>query len=189
MVPDPERLAAPEGWLEDEPAVIPDPDEHKPDDWDDAAHGEWVPTAKVPNPRCKDAPGCGPYTPPRIRNPAYKGRWHPKRIPNPAFKGVWTPKRIPNPDYHEDLHPHNLLTIVGAGFEDWMVEKNVGFANVYIGTDEEAVRKWNEQHFIPKSRRQQAAKATPTPTPTPTPTAPPAETAAPAAEPENKEGL
>lgn len=34
----------PEGWLEDEEAVIPDPSAARPDDWDDEEDGEWEPT-------------------------------------------------------------------------------------------------------------------------------------------------
>lgn len=31
----------PEGWLDDEPEYIPDPNGVKPDDWDDDEDGEW----------------------------------------------------------------------------------------------------------------------------------------------------
>jgi calnexin len=183
LIPDPEKLEPPQGWLVDEPATIPDPDERKPDDWDDAAHGEWEPQSKIPNPRCKDAPGCGKYEPPRIRNPAYKGRWRPPRIPNPEYKGPWVARLIPNPDYVELDGPHNFGKIFGAGFEDWMVSRGVGFANVYIGTDVEAVNKWNDGHFIQKAKVQEEEKkridsvSTPTPIPSPEAAEPTPETA------------
>lgn len=31
----------PEGWLDDEPTYIPDPNGVKPDDWDNEEDGEW----------------------------------------------------------------------------------------------------------------------------------------------------
>jgi len=30
------------GWLENEPATIPDPDAEKPEEWDDEEDGDWV---------------------------------------------------------------------------------------------------------------------------------------------------
>jgi calnexin len=150
MIPDPARLEPPPGWLPDEPLTVPDPDERKPEDWDEDTLGPWEAQTKVPNPRCKEAPGCGKYEVPQIPNPAYKGPWWRPRIPNPAYKGPWKQKMIPNPKYVPLPGPPSFGVIVGAGFEDWMVSSNVGFANVYIGTDEAALRKWNEAHFIPK---------------------------------------
>ena len=58
----------PEGW-DDIPAQIADPEAKKPEDWDDDEDGEW--------------------TAPMIDNPEYMGEWKPKRIKNPAYKGVW----------------------------------------------------------------------------------------------------
>ena len=31
----------PDGWLEDEPLYVDDPDAAKPEDWDDEMDGEW----------------------------------------------------------------------------------------------------------------------------------------------------
>lgn len=36
-----EDAVKPEGWLEDEPAMIPDPDAQKPEEWDDEEDGAW----------------------------------------------------------------------------------------------------------------------------------------------------
>lgn len=36
-----EDAVKPEGWLEEEEALIPDPDAEKPDDWDDEMDGDW----------------------------------------------------------------------------------------------------------------------------------------------------
>jgi calnexin len=155
FVKDPAKLSPPEGWLLEEEKFVPDPTATKPEDWDDDIHGEWEPPT-VPNPKCATAPGCGEYDPPLIRNSLYKGKWIAPKIPNPAFKGKWKPRQIPNPDYFEDPHPANFEELIGAGFELWMVNKNVGFKNFYIGTDEEAVNEWNKVHFIPKFAAQEA---------------------------------
>ncbi|KAH0789884.1 calnexin [Histomonas meleagridis] len=154
-IKDPNKLTPPEGWLVDEPKFIPDPEAQKPEDWDDDIHGEWeAPT--ISNPKCESAPGCGEYEAPLIKNPKYKGKWHAPQIKNPAYKGVWKPRQIPNPDYSEDLHPHNFPTLVGAGFELWMVNKELGFNNILISTGEAVVHKWNKDHFIPKHTAQEA---------------------------------
>lgn len=153
FIKDPSKLEAPAGWLPDEPKFIPDPEAQKPEDWDDDIHGEWeAPT--IPNPKCEEAPGCGEYEPPLIKNELYKGKWKAPRIKNPAYKGPWKPRQIPNPDYVEDLHPHNFQPLIGAGFELWMINKDIGFTNLFIGTDEAAVHQWNKVHFIPKSKWQ-----------------------------------
>merc|ERR1719231_1608562 len=71
-----------EGWPFLEPKEIRDPDEKKPEDWDDESDGTW------------EAP--------QIDNPDYKGEWKAKRIKNPAYKGVWEAKLIANPKYAPD---------------------------------------------------------------------------------------
>lgn len=154
-IPDPEKKDPPEGWLTDEPRFIPDPEAKQPEDWDVDVYGEWeAPT--IANPKCSSAPGCGEYEPPMIYNEKYKGKWEAPQIPNPNYKGPWEPRQIPNPDYYEDPDPHNFRPIYGAGFELWMVNKNIGISNVYIGTDEGALKVWNNQNFIPKHKKQEA---------------------------------
>ena len=32
----------PEGWLDDAPTNIPDPDAEKPEEWDDEEDGDWI---------------------------------------------------------------------------------------------------------------------------------------------------
>jgi calnexin len=167
-LPDPERTEPPADWLPDEPRFIPDPDATMPDTWDPDIHGEWEP-ATIPNPKCEEAAGCCEYEPPLIDNPNYQGKWYPPRIANPAYKGEWSPRKIPNPFYYEDPHPHNFPELIGAGFELWMVSNTIGFGNVYIGTDEEAVRSWNKVHFLPKWKTQEEERKKNAPTPTMTP--------------------
>ena len=46
----------PEGWLDDEEELIPDPSADRPADWDDDMDGEWE-APKIDNPKCQEAPG------------------------------------------------------------------------------------------------------------------------------------
>jgi calnexin len=101
----------PEGWLENEPAIIPNPDSVKPGDWDDEMDGEWEPP-KIQNPKCMEAPGCGPYEKRLIANPQYKGKWLPPLINNLNYKGKWKPKLIHNPNYFNDENPFKMTPIV-----------------------------------------------------------------------------
>ncbi|KAH0791163.1 Calreticulin family protein [Histomonas meleagridis] len=154
FIPDPNQTTPPDGWLLNEPKYIHNPKSVKPDDWDDEIHGEWE-APLIENPKCVNAIGCGKYEPPFIPNPKWKGIWEAPRIGNPKFIGEWKPKQILNPVYFEDLHPHNFPLIYGAGFELWEVNNDLGFNNILISTDEESVRKWNEEHFIPKFIKQE----------------------------------
>jgi calnexin len=154
-IPDPEKIDPPAGWLPNEPKYVPDPNAVKSDDWDDDIHGEWEPPT-ISNPKCEEAPGCGEYEPPVIKNHAFKGKWRPPMIKNPLYKGVWKARQIPNPHYFEDKSPHNFEPIVGMGLELWMVNKEVGFTNIFIGTDEGSVHQWNKVNFVPKHKTQEA---------------------------------
>ena len=40
----------------------------------------------VGNPKCEDAPGCGEWKRPTIKNPKYKGKWVRPMIDNPNYK-------------------------------------------------------------------------------------------------------
>jgi calnexin len=156
----------PDGWLVDEPKTIPDPDAVRPANWDDNIQGTWWPP-EIVNPKCEKAPGCGPWEPPLIRNRLFRGKWLAPKIANPAYRGPWKPRMIPNPNYFEDLDPHNFEPIIGAGFEVLMGKKDVGINNIYIGTDEDAVREWNAEHFLRKKAVQDAEQAKITPSPSP----------------------
>ena len=80
-MPDPEDKK-PEGY-DDIPAKLPDTSAKKPEDWDEEEDGEW--------------------TAPQVDNPEYKGVWKAKTIPNPAYKGPWVHPEIANPDFKDDV--------------------------------------------------------------------------------------
>jgi calnexin len=130
--------AMPEGWLQDEMETIPDPDSVMPDDWDIETDGEWE-AAKIENPACKDAPGCGKWSAPMITNPAYKGKWLAPLIDNVNYQGKWEPRMIPNPNYFEETDPFSkLLSFDTIGLELWSMTDDIYFDN-FIITDDESV--------------------------------------------------
>lgn len=141
-----EEDVMPEGWLEDEPPMIPNPDSVKPDDWDNDMDGEWAPP-EIPNPKCADAPGCGPYKQKMKKNPRYKGKWLPPLINNPNYSGKWKPRLIHNPDYFNDEHPFLMSSIFAVGFELWSMSSDIIFDNILITDDEEVARKWSLDTF------------------------------------------
>jgi hypothetical protein len=121
----------PEGWLEDEPQEIPDPESEKPSDWDEEMDGDWE-AGLVPNPACASAPGCGKWHVPMIDNPLFKGKWHAPLINNPNYQGKWKPRKIPNPDYFHDPEPYKMTPIGGIGIELWSMSSEIYFDNMVI---------------------------------------------------------
>jgi calnexin len=151
MIPD-DSAVKPEGWLDDGPENIPDPDAVKPDDWEEDEDGTWE-APLIPNPICNDV-GCGEWTPPLIKNPAYKGKWNPPMIDNQNYMGVWSPKRIANPAYFElkdgeTVYSH-LQNIEAIGFELWSMSKDILFDNVVITQDLTSAASFASQGYVKK---------------------------------------
>ena len=117
-IPDPEEVK-PEGY-DNIPKEIPDPDAEKPDDWDDEDDGEWEP--------------------PTIDNPEYKGPWKPTMIDNPEYKGEWEHPLIANPDYAPDTYA-KFDSLNYVGFELWTVNSGSIFDNVLVTDDVEYATK------------------------------------------------
>ncbi|XP_011871411.1 PREDICTED: calnexin isoform X2 [Vollenhovia emeryi] len=150
-----EEDVMPEGWLEDEPPMIPNPDSIKPDDWDVEMDGEWE-APDVPNPKCADVPGCGPYKQKMKKNPRYKGKWLAPLVNNPNYKGKWKPRLIHNPDFFNDEHPFRMLPISAVGFELWSMSPDIYFDNILVTDDEAIAKKWADDTF--EIRRVKIAK-------------------------------
>jgi len=129
-MPDPEDMK-PEGY-DDIQAEIPDPDAAKPDDWDDEDDGEW------------EAP--------MIDNPDYKGPWKPKMIDNPLYKGKWDHPMIANPDYAEDDEMFMVCKdgCTHVGFELWQVKTGTLFDDIIITDSLEEAQKFAEETFFKK---------------------------------------
>ncbi|KAK9479958.1 Calreticulin family-domain-containing protein [Lipomyces japonicus] len=147
QIPDPEAVK-PEDWEEKTSEFIEDPESSKPDDWDDEEDGEWT-APLIPNPECEEH-GCGPWSPPSIRNPDFKGKWVQPTIANPDYKGPWYPRKIANPDYYEDSTVSNLEPIGAVGFELWTMQNNILFDNIYIGHSVEEAEAIGNATFIAK---------------------------------------
>ncbi|CEJ90531.1 Putative Calnexin [[Torrubiella] hemipterigena] len=141
-----EEAVKPEDWLESESLTIPDPEAEKPADWDDDEDGDFV-APTVPNPKCADVSGCGPWTKPMKSNPDYKGKWVAPYIDNPAYKGVWAPRKIKNPGFYEDKTPANFEPMGAVGFEIWTMQNDILFDNIYIGHSVEDANKLAEESF------------------------------------------
>jgi len=109
-LPDPEDKK-PEGY-DDIAREIADPDAKKPDDWDDDLDGEW------------EAP--------LIPNPEYKGEWKPKMIPNPAYKGEWVHPKVDNPAFKPNPNLHAYASNSFVGIEIWQVKSGTVFENILI---------------------------------------------------------
>ncbi|CAN6551080.1 unnamed protein product [Malus baccata var. baccata] len=128
--------------------TIPDPEDKKPEDWDDEEDGVWEPT-KTDNPKCSLAPGCGEWKKPMKHNPAYKGKWSPPMIDNPSYKGIWKPREIPNPDYFETEKP-NFEPIAAIGIEIWTMQDGILFDNMLIADDEKVAESVRLTTWKPK---------------------------------------
>ncbi len=133
-----------EDWDISVPKMIPDPNDKKPEDWDDRMYIEDPSSAKpadwedeemiedkdATKPEDWDEAKEGEWKRPKTKNPKYKGPWTPKKIYNPQYKGVWTPKKILNPDFKEQ--PMTPYTIGGIGIDVWQVKHGAIFDNVMI---------------------------------------------------------
>ncbi|OJJ82078.1 calnexin [Aspergillus glaucus CBS 516.65] len=159
-----EDATIPDDWLEDEPTSIPDPEAEKPEDWDDEEDGDWIPPT-VANPKCNEVSGCGPWSAPLKKNPAYKGKWSAPLIDNPAYKGPWAPRKIANPAYFEDKTPSNFEPMGAIGFEIWTMQNDILFDNIYIGHSAEDAEKLRKETFDVKrpveAAQEEAAKPKP----------------------------
>ncbi|XP_010216722.1 PREDICTED: calnexin isoform X2 [Tinamus guttatus] len=129
----------PEDW--DERPKIPDPDAVKPDDWDEDMDGEWE-APQIANPKCESAPGCGTWQRPMMDNPNYKGKWKPPMIDNVNYQGIWKPRKIPNPDFFEDLEPFKMTPFSAVGLELWSMTSDIFFDNFIICTERAVADEW-----------------------------------------------
>ncbi len=135
MMADPEDKK-PDGW-DDIPATIPDADAAKPDDWDEEEDGVW------------EAP--------QVDNPDYMGEWSPKMIANPAYKGPWEHPQIPNPEYFEDNKLHARAKEVSyVGFELWQVKSGTMFDDIIVTDSLEEANKYAKETFYKKKDGEKA---------------------------------
>merc|ERR1712196_396916 len=127
----------PEGY-DDIPAKIADPKATKPDDWDDESDGEW------------EAP--------QVDNPAYKGAWKAKKIKNPAYKGIWEAKLIDNPKYAADDKLYSYPKFSTVGIDVWQVKSGTIFDNILVTDDVEYAKAHAEKTWKAAKDGEKAAK-------------------------------
>jgi calreticulin len=104
----------PDGY-DDIPKQVADPEAEKPEDWDDESDGEW------------EAP--------MIDNPEYKGEWKAKKIDNPAYKGPWVHPEIDNPEFNDDPSIYKFDSHAFIGFDLWQVKSGSIFDNIIVTDD------------------------------------------------------
>merc|ERR1712188_170286 len=139
QIRDPEEKK-PDGY-DDIPAKISDPKATKPDDWDTESDGEW------------EAP--------QIDNPDFKGPWKVKRIKNPAYKGVWEAKLIDNPKFVDDDKLYSYPKFSTVGIDIWQVKSGTIFDNILITDDVDyakahADKTWKAQKDGEKAMKEKA---------------------------------
>jgi len=139
----------PDDW--DDRVQVPDPDDKKPDDWDDIA-------AEIPDPDAEqpddwDEELDGDWQAPMIDNPEYKGEWEPKMIDNPAYKGAWEHPQIDNPDYepNDSLYAYDSHAFVG--FEIWQVKSGTIFDRILV-TDDVAEAEAEAEKFLESQKKE-----------------------------------
>merc|ERR1712164_67478 len=135
QIPDPEDTK-PEGY-DDIPETIADPEAEQPEDWDVEEDGVWEP--------------------PQISNPEYKGEWTQKQIDNPAYKGEWVHPMVANPAFKEDdtvYHRCNPCTAIG--FELWQVKSGTLFDDIIVTDSVEEAKAFAEETFAVKSKAEEA---------------------------------
>ncbi|CAE7505692.1 crt-1 [Symbiodinium natans] len=140
-----------EGSLKDDwdmlPASrIPDPSDHKPEDWveqekiedpTDMKPTDWAQQAQIVDshatkPEEWDDEEDGDWEPPMVDNPAFKGTWSPRMIANPAYRGKWEARMVPNPAFVDkpDLYKYDDFGYVGI--DVWQVKGGTIFDNIIL---------------------------------------------------------
>merc|ERR1740117_2162085 len=104
--------------------MIDDPEDKKPDGWDEIPKEIADPEATVPD----------------DWDEADDGAWEPPNVPNPEYKGEWNVKRIENPDYKGDATIAQYPDFGVLAFEVWQVKSGTIFDSIMI-TDDEAEAK------------------------------------------------
>merc|ERR1711916_85267 len=155
QIDDPED-SKPEDWEDD--AEIPDPEDEKPEGWDDVP--EFIPDPDAEQPEDWDEEEDGEWEAPMVSNPEYKGEWKPKMIPNPNYKGVWKPRQIDNPDFEDDDSVYAVCggtPCASVGFELWQVKAGTVFDDIIVTDSVEEARAFEKETFETKKDAEKEA--------------------------------
>jgi len=127
----------PDDW-DNEPEKIVDPDATKPEDWDDEEDGAW------------EAP--------LIDNPKYNGEWKAKQIKNPDYKGPWKHPEIANPDYVEFTEVYKRGPLNYIGIEIWQVKSGTIFSDFIVSDSVEEVESFLKTRHVKKKMKKKMLK-------------------------------
>merc|ERR1711881_759625 len=145
-----------EGWDFLEPKQIRDPNEKKPDGYDDIPSKIADPKAKKPDDWDDESDGA--WEAPQIDNPAFKGAWKAKRIKNPAYKGIWEAKLIANPKYVADDNLYKYANFGAVGIDVWQVKSGTIFDNILITDDVDYAKTAGEKGWKANQAGEKAMK-------------------------------
>ncbi|KAF3330796.1 calreticulin-like protein [Carex littledalei] len=139
-IPDTEATK-PEDWDEDE--YVLDPEDKKPEGYDDIPK-EILDTNAV-KPHDWDDEEDGEWTAPKIANPEYHGPWKQRKMKNPNYKGKWTTPMLDNPEFVDDPYLYAYSRLKYIGIELWQVKSGTLFDNILICDDPEYAFKLAEE--------------------------------------------
>ena len=123
--PDDEK---PDDW--EETPMIPDPEAKKPDDWPDDEE-EYVEDVDAEMPEDWNEEDDGEWEPELIKNPLYKGEWRPPLVNNPKYIGPWKPRKIPNPSFvDEPYRVHRGLNYVAI--DVWTMTGGIKYKEIKV---------------------------------------------------------
>ena len=146
----------PEDWVDE--IKIADPEDKKPDGYDDISAEISDPDASMPEDW--DNEEDGEWEAPLIDNPEFKGNWKAKMIDNPAYKGSWVHPMIPNPNYVEDKELHvRCKDCTHIGFELWMVKSGTIFDDIIVTDSLAEAKEYAKTNFMKKKTAELEADA------------------------------
>merc|ERR1712072_411820 len=135
-----------DGWKFLPPKEIDDPTDKKPSDW--------VDEPKMVDPEEKKPEGYDDI-PKQIRDPDAKqpeewdeesdGEWEAPMIDNPEYKGEWKAKQIANPEYFTDDKLYHFKSSKFVGIEVWQVNGGTVFDNILVTDDVEYAKKMADE--------------------------------------------
>ena len=152
---------------------IDDPDDKKPDDWNDETEIDdpadkkpegyddipaQIPDPDATKPEDWDDEDDGEWEAPMIDNPDFKGEWYAKKIDNPDYKGEWSPKQIDNKDYEQGVQLASYEKLAHVGFELWIVNNGTIFDNILVTDDIEYAKAQGEKLFKPTKEGEKEVK-------------------------------
>jgi len=154
MIKDP-KAKKPSSWVDSE--YMNDPNDVKPDDWDNEPEKIVDPDATKPEDWYDEEDGA--WEAPLIDNPKYNGEWKAKQIKNPDYKGPWKHPEIANPDYVEFTEVYKRGPLNYIGIEIWQVKSGTIFSDFIVSDSVEEVESFLKTRHVKKDEEENAKAA------------------------------